>query len=227
MSTQWQRTFEVGVPVERLWRAFRDDSEYGRILAWPDATPEQKADASRKRVTEAEPMKLLKFEQLSSRLPDRAEFTVVFESTDTGSRFTVTRYGFGEGEAADVFGESNFLGYCHGFSDLVLYLETGQAPRRHYLGCTRSCTGMMCRERDWGVEVLRVQPGGFAEAAGLTRGDRLVRIGGVPVYTRNDVWGLVTQHGPGTELSVDYVRGRERREGRGRLSDKALAAWGE
>jgi hypothetical protein len=227
MSGHWQRTFEVSVPVERLWQAFRDEREYGRLLAWPDATTEQKGESTRRTVLESEPMKWLKFEQQSPDLPDRAEFTVSFESTETGSRFTVTRYSFGEGEDADVFGESNFLGYSHGFCDLVFYLETGQSAGRHYFGCTQSCTGVLYKELDWGVEVLKVTAGSFGAEAGLERGDRIVSLGGVPIYTRNDVWGLVTEHRPGTEIVVDYVRGGERRNGQGRLSDKALAAWGE
>jgi hypothetical protein len=227
MSSRWQRTFEVSIPVERLWQAFRDDREYGRLLAWPDASVEQAADKTRRQVVHAEPMKLLKFESRGSAAPDRAEFTVVFESTETGSRFTVTRYGFGEGDAADVFGESNWLGCCHGYMDLVFYLETGQPAKRHYLGCAQSCTGMMYKQRDWGIEVLDVTPRSFADEAGLARGDRIVRIGTLPIFTRSDIWGLVTVHGPGTEFIVEYVRGRERRRGQGRLSDLALAAWGE
>ena len=45
-------------------------------------------------------------------LPERAEFTVVFESTEHGSRIHVTRTGFGEGDDADIFNESNTLDGC-------------------------------------------------------------------------------------------------------------------
>jgi hypothetical protein len=227
VNSKWQRTFEVRVPVERLWQSLRDNNEYGRILAWPDTTPEQAANPQKKRVIEAEPMKLVKFEQRGDGFADRAEFTIVMESTETGSRFTFTRCGFGDGDAADVFGESNFLGYCHGLCDLIFYLETGQAALRHYKDCAQSCTGMIYKEYDWGVKVLDIVEKSFASEVGLVHGDRIVRIGGVPVYTRNDIWGLVTEHGPGTELTVDYVRGGEWRQGKGKLSDESLAAIGE
>jgi hypothetical protein len=229
MSRKWQKVFEVSVPVERLWQAFRDEREFGRLLRWPDATPEQAADGARHKVIEAEPLRHLRFERADKGpLPEqRAEFTIVLESTQAGSRFTVTRYGFGEGEIGDAFADANFLGFCHGFADLVFYLETGKAARRHHVGCSQSSTAMVFRERDWGVEVLEVAHGGFAEQAGLARGDRILRIGGVPIYTRNDVWGLTAEHVPETLLSVEYVRGRERLHGAGRLSKPELAAIGE
>ena len=225
-TSKWQRTFEVGVPVGRLWRAFRDEGEYGALLAWPDSP--RTDDDRRKPVLEADEPRWLKFESTNEALGERAEFTVAFESTQTGSRFTVTRYGFGEDdERFDVFAESNFLGFSHGFMDLVFYLETGRAARRHSEDGALSSTVMMYRERDWGVEVVRVEPGTFAEEAGLATGDRLLRIANVPIYTRNDIWGLVTEHGPGTELQVAYVRDGERRRGQGRLSPTQLAACGE
>jgi membrane-associated protease RseP (regulator of RpoE activity) len=179
-------------------------------------------------VLEAEPLRRLRFDRADVGMPDqRAEFSIVFESTETGSRFTVTRHGFGAGEVADAFADANFLGFSHGFADLIFYLETGKAARRHYLGCNQSSTAMLFKERAWGVEVLDVTPGGFAAQAGLERGDRILRIGGVPIYTRNDVWGLTTEHAPETLLSVEYVRGRERRHATARLSKPELAAVGE
>ena len=78
----------------------------------------------------------------------------------------------------------------------------------------------------WGIEVLEVNAGSFADAAGLARGDRLIRIGGRPIYTRNDIWGLVATQTPGTSLSVEYVRDGQRCEGVGQLSAPALRAVG-
>lgn len=225
MSGKWQKTFEVRVPLERLWDAFTNEREYGAILAWPDKDGSTTPDPKKHTVVEYEPLKKIHFEQRSD-VPDPGELTVTFESTETGSRFTVTRYSFGEGESADVFGESNGLGFGHGFSDLVFYLETGVPARRHP-GKSLSCTGMLYKEHDWGIEVLAVSPGTFAESAGLTRGDRIIRIGGTPIYTRNDIWGLVTANEPGTTFSVEYAREGERCEGTGQLSPREFGAIGE
>lgn len=188
--------------------------------------PERQNDPSLSKVTEVEPRKLLCFEQRSKDL-ERAEFEITFKSTATGSRFTVRRYGFGEGEEAEVFSESNCPGYSHGFMDLVFYLETGVAPRRHFQGCAPSCTGMLYRERDRGIEVLKTNPGSFGEQAGLDRGDRLLTIGATPIYTRNDIWALVTANQPGTTLAVKFVRDGVKMTGEGALSDLSIAQWGE
>lgn len=227
MSGRWKRTFEVSVPVERLWRAFTDPAEVAAVMTPPpDAPPDPNAGIAPK-VLEVQPGRLLRWVEEGGTLPERGEFTVVFESKDGGSRFTVTRVGFGEGEEADVFSEANQRGWEYGFMDLVLYLETGHLARRHYYGAIESVMGMMYRERDWGIEVLRVNAGTCAEEAGLARGDRLLRIGGAPVYDRGDLAVLFAEHAPGTELEVEYLRGRELRHGAGRLSPFALRAVGE
>jgi uncharacterized protein YndB with AHSA1/START domain len=225
VSGKWQRTFEVSVPVERLWRAFTEDP--AKLRTPPEGAPPDPNRSVPLKMLEVQPLRLLRWEQQGGTLPEHMEFTVVFESTDRGSRFTVTRCGFGEGEDADVFSESNALGWTHGLMDLVLYLETGQVVQRHYYGANQSSSATTYRERDWGLEVLSVLPGGFGAEVGLQRGDRLLRIAGVPVYTRAEAWALLAEHAPGTELEVEFIRGGERRLGSGRLSSPALRAVGE
>jgi uncharacterized protein YndB with AHSA1/START domain len=216
MSGKWQRTFEVSVPVERVWRAFTEEGAELREQP-PGATPDPNRGVQPK-MLEVQTLKLLRWAEEGGQLLERAEFTVTFESTDRGSRFTVTRCGFGEGEVTDVFSESTSLGWEQGFMDMVLYLETGQRVLRHYYGCLKSTTGVTWATRDWGLEVLDVGRETFGAEAGLTRGDRLVRLGGVPIFGRQDVWLLLQEHDVGRELDVEYIRGRERRHGRGRLS---------
>ena len=117
MSGKWQRTFEVSVPVVRVWEAFT------RIKPPPaGARPDPNASV-KPQIIELQPMKLLRWSAEGGQLPERSEITVVFESTATGSRFTVTRFGFGEGEDADVFSESNGLGWEGGLMDIVFELE--------------------------------------------------------------------------------------------------------
>jgi len=228
MSTAWQRTFEVSVPVERTWRAFTKILE--REREQPNGAPPDPNAGVRRRVLELEPMRRMRWSTEGGSLPERCEVTVVFESSATGSRFTVTRCGFGEGEDADVFSESNALGFERGFMDLVLEIETGVAPMRHYFGVNESTTGVMYIERDWGLEVLTVKPDSFGAEVGLARGDRLVRIAGAAIYTRADVWTLIDEHEPGTELEVEFVRAGQLARGRGKLSsyrDRRVVAIGE
>ena len=172
-------------------------------------------------------MRRLRWAQEREDLPEKAEFTVVFESVDTGSRITVTRCGFGEGEDADVFSTSNGLGWEHGFRDLVLALETGQIVKRHYDGCSKSSMAVMYVETDGGLEVLRVAPRGFGAEVGLERGDRLVKVGGAGVYQRSDLWMVNALLESGTEVQVEFIRGRELMRGRGRLSPTTEGLWGE
>ena len=161
MNRRYQMNFEVGVPVARAWEAFTDREEVARLLSPPEGTAEQSPHTQE--VLGVGPMRLLRWSQVGEQLADRAEFTVVFEAVTGGTRLTITRDSFGEGEDAEVYSVSNGLGWEHGFRDLVLYLETGQIVKRHYFGASKSCTGMLYTERDWGVEVLRVSAGSFAD----------------------------------------------------------------
>ncbi len=227
MSGSFRCAFQVAVPVERVWQAFTDPGERARLFAPPeDANAPTGPDHSQK-VLDVQPMQLLKWSQEGEGLADRAEFTVLFEACDEGSRFTVIRESFGEGEEADVFAESNGLGWSHGFRDLALYLETGQLVKRHYSGVSKSCTAMVYAERDWGVEVRRVSATGFAAEVGLEPGDRLVRMGGVPIYTREDIWLLVTEHEAGHEFRVEFIREGRSLSGTGCLSPLELRMVGE
>lgn len=231
MKSKWERRFEIAVPIDTVWQAFTDP-EYRRKLFSPP--PHAQGDGVARgdpqagiRVIDAQPKRLLRWVQERPDLPEKAEFTVTFESTERGSRITVTRCGFGEGELADLFSEANALGWLHGIMDLVLFLETGQLVKRHYEGCNQSSTGIAYAETDAGLEVREMAAGSFADEVGLRRGDRLVRIGGAPVYTRSDLWLVNALLAPGSELDVEFVRGRELLRGRGRLSPPTARAVGE
>jgi len=227
MSGTWQRTFEVSAPIERVWHAFTTGDR--RRAQPPGARPDPNA-AVKLEVLELEPLRRLRFAQQGGTLPERYEMTVVFESTATGSRFTVTRCGFGEGEGADVFSESNAHGWEGGFMDLVFELETGYAPMRHYYGVSDTCTGILYAAREWGLEVLSVQPGSFGAEAGLARGDRLVRLAGAALYTRANVCTLLEEHEPGDRLEIEFVRNGALHRASGALSSHrvpSMAAVGE
>jgi uncharacterized protein YndB with AHSA1/START domain len=230
MSGTWERTFEVAAPVERVWAAFADPAEQAKLFGRPDDAPELDVvdSSSGLTVLEAVDGKLLRWSQERPDLPEpRAEFTVVFESTDHGSRIHVTRCGFGEGDDADIFNEATSLGWLHGVMDLIAYVETGQLLKRHYDGCVPASTGMVYRESDAGLRVQRVAPGTFAADAGLEPGDLLVRLAGAAVFRRSDVWLVNGVVAPGTEVEVEYVRGGERRTGSARLSPVSARLLGE
>ncbi len=226
-ANQYTKSFSVDVPLARLWQAFRDNREYGALLAWPDSPGEHQQDPQRKRVLEAEEERWLKFEQITDGIGERAQFTVAFESTKTGSRFTVTRFGFGEGDTDGAFAESNFLGFCHGFADLVFFLESGVPARRHRASRALSATGMVYRDRDWGVEVVAVADNTFAQRAGLASGDRLLSFNQTPIYSRQEIWSFLNEHDAGTEVAVEFVRAGQSMSGQAELSPPEDGNWGE
>lgn len=229
MSGKWEKTFEIAVPVERVWETVTDPDELKRLLSPP---PEEVApggyehDAGME-LLEAIPLEKLRWSQQRPGAPEKAEFTITFEHREKGCAITVTRFGFGEGEDADIFSDSNGLGVEHGYRDLVLYLETGVLVKRHYDGCTKSCLGMSYVETPGGIEVRRVGDTGVAREAGLQRGDRIVRIAGLPIYTRADVWLVNGMSQPGDVVEVEFLRGRELLHATGRAAPIAARLVGE
>jgi putative serine protease PepD len=59
---------------------------------------------------------------------------------------------------------------------------------------------------------------GLAADAGLQAGDIVLRVDGVPVYAITDVWVLMRERKAGEQVTVEYVRGGERRTGQGTLT---------
>ena len=229
MSGVWKRTFEIAAPVERVWQAFTDPDELAMIYRRPENTPDVPVaePGAGIRVLEIDEQRLLRWAQEREDLPEHAEFTVVFESMAHGSKIHVTRSGFGEGRDADIFNESNALGWEHGFMDLVAYLETGQLVKRHYEACNPASTGIVYKQTDAGVVVERVAPDTFGDEAGLEPGDLLVRISGAAVFTRSDMWLIGGLFAAGTALDVEYVRNGALATGKGRLSPLTARTLGE
>lgn len=220
MSGKWEKTFEISVPAERVWEAVTNRETLQVLLSPPPGKGirDGREGGAGIEVLEAVPLKKLRWTHEHDSMLEKAEFTIVFEDRETGSAITVTRFGFGEGEDADIFSKSNGLGWEHGFRDLVMYLETGHIVNRHYNGCSKSCFGMSYVETASGLEVCRVGEAGVAAEAGLQRGDRIVRLGGIPIYTRSDAWIVNSVYDPGTEVEVEFIRGRDLRHARGRTA---------
>jgi uncharacterized protein YndB with AHSA1/START domain len=229
MSQKWEKTFEIAVPVDRVWEAVTNRETLQVLLSPPpgQGIPTDHDGGTGIELLEAVPLEKLRWSQPAGDPPQRAEFTIVFESREVGCSIAVTRFGFGEGEDADIFSVSNGLGWEHGFRDLVMYLETGQMVKRHYNGCTRSCLGLSYVETAAGIQVCRVGEKGVGADAGLQRGDRIVRIAGVPIYTRADVWTTNGFHDPGTPVEVEFIRGRELLRATGRTAPLSERLVGE
>lgn len=220
------KSFVVGVPVTRAWQAFTDPAERRcweapryeidpqpggkvrwEIPPWPVVEGE---------VLEVEPERLLRQREDAGMLNATTEITVTFESVDGGTRITITHAGFGDGAEWGDSRASHSLGWDEAIADLVLYLMQGAVAHRFFTPW-RTILGLAVEETAAGVRVLDVQPGGYAEEAGLQPGDIVTRIGGIPIFARADLWSAQHAHAPDDELAVEFARESNMCSGSGRL----------
>jgi uncharacterized protein YndB with AHSA1/START domain len=230
VTSRIEKTFTVAVPIERAWSAFADShersqweaSEYeidprpGGVVRW--SLPGIEATG---RVEEADPPRRLRHVELSGP-HTKCEITVTFEAIDDGTRISITHSGFGSGEGWDEWLEGTSLGWAQAISDLIVYLRSG-VPARRFVAAMRH-PGMRMTDTEAGIEVVDVADDGLARDAGLQSGDLLLRVGGVPVFTIAELWVLMREHEAGSELEVEYLRDRERRQGAGVLGGMPVTA---
>jgi uncharacterized protein YndB with AHSA1/START domain len=224
-----EKVFTVAVPIERAWSAFADSHERSQweaveyeIDARPGGIVHWKLPGieTHGRVEEADPPRLLR--HVESHGPHAgSEITVTFEEVPAGTRIVVTHAGFGSAENWEEWLEGTSLGWTQAIADLFAYLRTG-VPARRFVAEMQS-PGMTMADTDAGIEVCSVANDGMAASAGLQPGDLLLRVAGVPVFTIAELWVLMREHGAGTVIEVEYVRERERCQGRGVLSGWSAA----
>jgi uncharacterized protein YndB with AHSA1/START domain len=210
-----EKSFVVAVPRERAWAAFTDPAELQcwqaceyeidarpggklrwRIPPWPPVDGE---------VVEVDEPRLLRQTEGAGVLDATTEVTVAFESVDGGTRISITHAGFGDGpDWGDAF-ESHSRGWDMAIADLVLYLMDGTVARR-FVTPWRTTLGLAVAERPEGVRVVAVDPGGYAEEAGLRAGDLVLRVAGVPIFWRTDLWCVQHAHPVGTPLAAEFAR---------------------
>ena len=221
MNVSWQRSFEFSFSVERVWTGYFDmNGPVPRV-----GTTFELTDVARSQIEITDVVEHERLAYTQTQGEDRSEMTLVFESTETGSRITVTRYGFGEGAEYEVFRQSNPLGWQESMQDLAMYLVTGHAERRHLH--ESSATGVVLLETEAGLEVVRVSEGSLGAQIGLEPGDILMSINGAAVYERAELWFLTRLYEPGTPVEVRYTRNGEERSGDGRMCPVESAVTGE
>ncbi|MFN8558647.1 MAG: trypsin-like peptidase domain-containing protein [Dehalococcoidia bacterium] len=94
-------------------------------------------------------------------------------------------------------------------------IDNGQV-KRGYLGVlsspvTKESAGSMKLPVSEGARLTRVDSGTPADRAGLKAEDIIVKIGATEVRSVSDVSLAMTQYGPNQKVSVEYVRGNDRR----------------
>jgi uncharacterized protein YndB with AHSA1/START domain len=215
----YERTFVLAVPAERAWQFFTDPREREQWmvplsrdpLEHPDQPLIEGFQRNDYKVNEVDEHKRLSWSQTLAVAGEVGwvETTVVFEATESGTRITITRSGFGDSEAWQLALQSTGLGWDESIADLIAYAETGVAAQRHYSSQARRPKGSLgatMLETGAGVRIAHAVPGGYAERAGMRRGDLLLRLGDVMIVRRADVWAAERAYGPNHEVTAEYVR---------------------
>jgi uncharacterized protein YndB with AHSA1/START domain len=232
MSNDYEKTFSVRVPPERAFRAFTDPSE---LEQWftpkfeadaEEGAPGVKAEAASPggdvhfEVTQIKDDELLCYRQWAADPDAGIDVTVVFEPVEGGTRITVTHAGFGGDSILKSDAVRN--GMFENYADLMLYLDHGVSYPRHrdihsdaWLGATFLDTGP-------GAEVADVEPGGFADQAGLQPGDILLQLDAGAVFGNREVMFFVREHGVGDEVEAVWAHDGSLHRGTGRLTKRDL-----
>ena len=225
MSSEYERTFSVSVPVERAWRAFTEPEE---IEAWLsnsfEVDAEQGAAAgdgpggpTHFEIVEVREHSTLRYRQWAASPDAGIDVTVVFESLDNGTRITMTHAGFGE---SFLHSDDVHNGMDESLADLVLYLEHGLSRPRHRDLTSKASLGVDLAQRQEGVAIKALHPGMCAEAAGLQAGDVLYKLGTAAVFRVSDVAFFMREHDVGDEVDVTWVRNGELQHGRAVLTPR-------
>jgi uncharacterized protein YndB with AHSA1/START domain len=225
-STVWtyQRVLNLPVPIARAWSLFVDPSE---TSAWLLPFDEQ-SDGHSETVIDGQPTVSLKVEKLDAQrllrtrmsggnIPGSTVMTAAFEQIDGGSRVTLTHEGFGDALQWEVFGTSFSRGWDEAISDLLVYVRTGVKLARH-IDDRRASIAAWPLHKEWGIELADVFPGGFADQAGMQKGDILLKLDRAAVYDVADIWTFTRARPAGDEVEATYIRGRDMKKGTGRLS---------
>ena len=146
----------------------------------------------------------------------RVEFTV--EPTGGGVAVTVVHSGFGSGPEWDTVVAASEQGWAEGLENLKSTLETGidlRVARQPLLGINLD---LLTPERaaneeiaaEWGIYVLDTVEGSGARAAGLSKGDVIVALGGRETPGFAELGTTLRTHRAGDTVDVELVRGQAR-----------------
>jgi len=200
----FEATFTVSTPRAKAWELLLAAEPAAESLAPPG--PGQRWIPAIEGA--AEELEVVPEERLRTRKVTEpcagTEIVITFEDDASGTRITVVQTGFGPG--FDIGRPWLAAGWYAILADFVAFFERGVPLGRHLtmwwsIGCDVS-------ETPEGLVVGGVYPDGFAERAGLERGDLILRLAGAPVLTVRDL--SILTRGPlrtGVHTEASVLRG--------------------
>ena len=134
-----------------------------------------------------------------------SEIAVRLEQADTGTRITVVQSGFGA--FLDFAGRDTVFAHGHQIvADFRLYLERGLTVPGTAWGVD---LGAKLARTPVGLELESLQPGGFAETAGMAAGDLLLTLRGIRIHDLQQLWTVQALTEAGSSADVTWARGVE------------------
>lgn len=141
------------------------------------------------------------------------EIAVRLEQAETGTRVSVVQSGFGP--FLDFAGRDTVFGHGHQImADFRLFIERGLTVPGTAWGAN---LGAKPRATPVGLEIVRVDPGGFAETAGLQAGDLLLTLRGIRLHDVPQLFTVLALTELGTSADVTWARGRDPMSGKARF----------
>jgi len=138
------------------------------------------------------------------------EIAVRLEQAETGTRVSVVQSGFGP--FLDIVGRDTVFGHGHQImADFRLYLERGLTVPGTVWGAN---LGARTNHTPVGLEIAAVDAGGFAETAGLRKGDLLLTLRGIRLHDTQQLLTVLALTKPGTSAELSWARGREAMSGK-------------
>jgi hypothetical protein len=209
MKDDFEATFVVELAPREVWEAITqrvieaDGAPHYVLPGFPSLPPLDIPGASCTPI-EIEEGRLLRVRKDHQPCAG-TEIAVRLEQAGTGTRVTVVQSGFGP--FLDFVGRDTVFGHGQQMvNDLRLYIERGvTAPGTawgRFLGATPKQTPL-------GLEIEAIQPGAFAERAGLRVGDLLLTLRGIRIHDLQQLWTVLALTDVGANSEVSWVRGRE------------------
>lgn len=212
MKDDFEATFVVDLAPEEIWQALtrrtldgeaEDDAKH-YVLAGFESFPPLEVEGASCTVLEEDPARLLRVKKDHHPCMG-TEIAIRLEQSGSGTRITVVQSGFGP--FLDFAGRDTVFG--HGMqimADLRLYLERGVTVPGTIWGPD---LGVKLGQTPVGLEIVTVQPGGFAERVGICPGDLLLTLAGIRLHDLQQLWTVLALTDATDETQVTWARGSE------------------